>query len=313
MNQLQGRVFITGGAGFIARAIYLRARREGWPVTFTAFGHHGRLAALKARFPEVEVVAGDVASGWEGMAGVMKGHDLVIHAAADKHVDISEFNTFAAVETNIVGSRNVAYAAMAAQVPKVLAISTDKACEPVNLYGMTKAVMERLWAEANQRLPGDYYCVRYGNVIGSTGSVATVWRRQLEAHEPITITDPSMTRFWMTADEAIEAILATLAATPGRVYVPTPAAATVMTLVHAAVGVVPESNIVIAGKRPGEKQHEALIGLAESDRAVVYDLHFELVPPGQIGAGERFSYTSDDADIITAGALSKAIREAEEI
>lgn len=313
MNQLHGRVFITGGAGFIARAIYLRARREGWPVKFTAFGHHGRLAALKARFPEVEVIAGDVASGWETMAGVMKGQDLVIHAAADKHVDISEFNTFAAVETNVVGSRNVAYAAMAAEVPNVLAISTDKACEPVNLYGMTKAVMERLWAEANQRFPGSYYCVRYGNVIGSTGSVATVWRRQLEAGEPITITDPSMTRFWMTADDAIDAILMCLSATPGRVFVPQPGAATVMTLVHAAVGVVPESNIVIAGKRPGEKQHEALIGLAESDRALEFGGYYELVPPGMLGDGKRFTFTSDDADVITAAALARQIRAAEEI
>lgn len=347
--RLEGRVFITGGAGFIARALYLRARAEAWPVTFTAYGHGGRLPALRERFPEVRVFAGDVAGSVETMAGLMSGHDLVIHAAAEKYVDLSEFNAFTALDTNVIGSKHVALAAYRAGVPRVLAISTDKACEPVNFYGMTKAVMERLWLEADAKFgpSSRYYCVRYGNVIGSTGSVAPMFKKQLAEHGAITVTNPKMTRYWMTVDEAIDTILWALDSGPGEVVIPQPRSAPLTELIRATMGSLDDSQMRIAGERPGEKLHEALVGLAESPRVreespfpETYLVGYEalvglaesprvqpaarprwigdagwyyLQPPGQLGDGLMFVESSETAPAISAEELAEAIKEAESI
>lgn len=279
---LSGRILITGGAGFLARGLYRRARREGWPAEFVALSRDdSKHAALQARYPEVGTVLADVGqAAVRDLAWLMRGFDCVIHAAASKYVDRAERAAFDTVQTNIEGSARVARAAIDARVPLVLGISTDKAPAPLNVYGMTKAVMERLLQEADGISPRTRFkVVRYGNVVGSTGSVIPLFERWREAGEPIRLTDPTMTRFWMGVDEAIDAILWTLAeGSPGHVAVPPLRAMKMGNLVRAllgdlapyggALGPLPDPPVVeIVGLRPGEKRHETIMLGAESVRA----------------------------------------------
>lgn len=274
--QLTGKVLITGGAGFIARAIYARAGREGWDAQFTAVSRDdAKHAALQHRFPHVRTVLHDVRGDVTTLANIMRGHDLVIHAAASKYVDRAETAAWDTVETNVDGSMNVARAAIIAGVPRVVGISTDKACLPVNVYGASKMVMERLLVEADLAYPGtEFRVVRYGNVVGSTGSVVTLFKAALDRGDPIHLTDPAMTRFWMSADEAIDVILTALDVAPrGHITVPVPRAMSLEGLAQTALGGrgvtggLMAGAVVIDGMRPGEKMDEALIHHAESVRA----------------------------------------------
>lgn len=280
------RIFITGGAGFLARAFYRRARREGWNATFTAFSRGDAThARLQREYPEVKLIRGDVAGDPEFLAAAMAGHDYVIHMAATKYVDLGERAAENTVRINVDGSRNVIRAARAARVQRTVAISTDKACQPVNVYGMTKALMERLFQEAAAE--GEFVAVRYGNVVGSTGSVCTLFEQQLQDAGRMRITDPHMTRFWMGVDEAIDLVLYALAiAPPGALVIPKPRAMTIVNLAHSvwsrhAEGPAPFDEI---GVRPGEKRHELLMHAEESVRSNdgPHSLaqYYELAPPG---------------------------------
>ena len=312
MSGLTGNVLVTGGAGFLARGIYRRARAEGWGARFTALSRDdAKHARLQAQFPEVRTVLGDVAGGDELLLDtVFIGHDAVIHAAASKYVDRAETSAWDTVRTNIYGSQAVAEAAIRAGVERVVAISTDKACEPVNIYGQTKAVMERIFQEANRLSPDTRFTVvRYGNVVGSTGSVVPLFRRQLEQTGRVQVTDPKMTRFWMGIDEAVDLVVEALDPTyvdlSGHVLIPSPRALPLGDLVRIAAGIepgapLPEDVVEVAGIRPGEKQHEKLVHRQESVRAVesavglaapIWD--FALAPPGIEPTTEPFEITSD--------------------
>lgn len=259
---LSGRVFITGGAGFIGRAIITRARREGWPARFTVFSRDDhKHAAMLRDFPGVTCLRGDVAGPLEHLSAAMAGHDTVIHAAANKHVDLSEMNVTETIRNNVDGSLNVARAAALAGVTRVVGISTDKAAGPVNVYGVTKFLMERAFVEANRWGGPAFTCARYGNVIGSSGSVLTVWRKQIAEGRPVTVTDPDMTRFWLTAEQAIDLILEALRADPGVVVVPLLPALRLGDLLEWAL---PGQPNVVTGLRPGERRHETLLTEDES-------------------------------------------------
>lgn len=264
---LTGRVFITGGAGFLARAIYRRAEAEGWDAEFTCFSRDdSKHVQLQRKFPNVNCIRGDVAGDPDLLAAAMRGHDLVIHAAAVKYVDLAETNVFDTIRVNVHGSEQVANAAERAGVGRVIAISTDKACAPANLYGATKMVMERIMIEADRRAGGTRFVnVRYGNVVGSTGSVIPKLREQARLTGEITITDPAMTRFWMAADAAVDTILRAVSAIPGETVIPAPKAMK-MEQVVAAIGIFPSPRVVTIGLRPGEKLHEQLITFEESVR-----------------------------------------------
>lgn len=258
---------MTGGAGYLARALYARAEREGWDVQFTAFSRDdSKHVPLMRRFPSVKCIRGDVAADRDVLAAAMQGHDYVIHMAAVKYVDLAESNVFDTVRVNVDGSRNVIMAAISARVTRAVGISTDKACEPVSVYGMTKAVMERMLIEGDRMASRTEFAVcRYGNVVGSTGSVIPLFRDQLARNGEITLTAPGMTRFWMGVDEAVDCILATFVAPRGATIIPIPRSMSLLDMVHAAVG--DDVPIRVTGLRPGEKVHEQLIGLAESVRA----------------------------------------------
>lgn len=277
---LTGKVFITGGAGYLARAIYRRARQEKWECEFTCFStDDSKHAFLNEIYPEVKCYRGDISdTPIDILSSLMADHKYVIHAAAIKYVDRAEFNVWDTVRVNIKGSENVILAAHAAGVERAIGISTDKACEPINIYGMTKATMERLFIESSGRFRNtEFSVVRYGNVVASTGSVITLFRKQ-EKEGIIKITDPNMTRFWMTPDEAVDTVLAGLLISEnGSILVPSCRAMSIIDVAKAALTAT-GSKLEIIGKRAGEKVHEKLIYKQESVRSeiVVTD---KLKPP----------------------------------
>lgn len=287
---LEGNVLVTGGAGYLARGIYRRAQREGWSCRFTALSRDdAKHAALQKRFPHVETVIGDVGlDSVEYLTALMRGFDTVIHAAASKYVDRGERATAvpSIVQTNVIGTQRIAEAARRARVERAVVISTDKACQPVNNYGATKFLAERIFQAQDALGPTRFTAVRYGNVIGSTGSVLTLFRDWAARGEPIRLTDPQMTRFWMTIDEAVAVVVEALAdETPGGyVMIPEMRAMTMLDLTRMALGFaergpLPE-GVEVIGIRPGEKRHEAIIHEQESVRCTWHrDGYYYLAPP----------------------------------
>lgn len=273
MSQLSGSILVTGGSGYLARALYRRAKRENWDCTFTAFSRdETKQWQLKRLYPDVHCILGDISHDLDRLVAVMQGHQTVIHTAAVKFIDFAEWNVAETIDVNVNGSRNVAIAARAAGVKTVVGISTDKSCSPLNTYGLTKAIMERYFAEADKMGDTRFVTVRYGNVVGSTGSVIPVFRNQLADFNEFRITDSRMTRFWLGVDEAIDLILwahDSAQEEGGKTFIhPCPAMkitdiAEAVWLNEGRKGDVP---ITFTGIRPGEKLHEALFNEQEAPR-----------------------------------------------
>ena len=205
------------------------------------------------------------------------GVDIVVHAAALKQVPTLEYNPFEAVKTNILGSQNVIEAAIDQEVEKVLLISTDKAVQPINLYGSTKLCAEKLFINGNVYTGGDtkFSCVRYGNVIGSRGSIVDVLLRNGRPKK-VQLTDKRMTRFWLTLEQSFELVEFALAnMVGGEIFVPKIPS---MRLVDVFEAVVPGAKIEIIGIRPGEKIHEVLITQEEAKRTVDLQKCWAILP-----------------------------------
>ncbi|OGR07941.1 MAG: UDP-N-acetylglucosamine 4,6-dehydratase (inverting) [Deltaproteobacteria bacterium RIFOXYD12_FULL_50_9] len=220
---------------------------------------------------------GDVRDG-ERLRRAMNGVDFVVHAAALKQVPACEYNPFEAVKTNVHGAKNVIDAAIDTGVKKVIALSTDKAVNPVNLYGATKLCSDKLFTQGNAYVGEGktrFACVRYGNVIGSRGSVIPVFLKQKESGR-ITITDPRMTRFWITLDQAVELVLNGFKYMEGgEIFIPKIPS---MRITDLAKAIAPECAIDEIGIRPGEKLHEALTGEDEGRTAVSYKGMYVVLP-----------------------------------
>lgn len=308
---------MTGGAGFLGRALWRRAAAEGWDIEGYALSRDdAKHARLQARYPWVRCILGDVAAmPHDELRALFTGFDVVIHAAASKYVDRAETAAADTIRTNIDGSRNVLDAALAARVPDIVAISTDKACAPTSTYGITKAAMERLWQGAPS-LSTRVRVVRYGNVVGSTGSVLPLFMEMARKHGPIPLTDPLMTRFWMSADQAIDTVLYALDAAPhGHLVVPRMAALDMKNLVRMVLGYdemgelpdqalpLSERRVFIRGVRPGEKRHESLVHEYESLRTITWpernplwgDADYVVIaPPGSPATHEPYSIVSSE-------------------
>lgn len=200
------KIFITGGAGYLGKAV-MKYGNSYWPdAEYTVYSRdEPKHVHAKAIFPDAQYIIGDILD-LTLLKESMKGHELVIHAAAFKYVPQAEINPWVASKINIDGSRNVIAAACNAKVDKVIGISTDKACQPVNVYGMTKLVMERLFMQANEWGETKFNVVRYGNVVASTGSVIPIFREQIRQNREVLITDPAMTRFWLSIIQAVRLI-----------------------------------------------------------------------------------------------------------
>jgi len=317
MDGLEGSVLITGGTGFLGRGILRRAERENWPAQFTVVGRdEEKMVWCQRKFPAHRYILCDVLDT-DRLADLMLGHDIVIHGAALKFIPEGELNAYEVVRNNIDGARSVITAAKDSMTSDVVGISTDKAVAPANIYGMSKAVMERLFAESSTPLTRFTTC-RYGNVVGSTGSVVPMMRRQIEAEQPVTITDPLMTRYWMSVGEAVSTVVAGVGAAAGSITIPTPTSSNMHTLAHAVQCAVDPlrhdrdgcrfdcrrsgddciGGIEIIGVRPGEKDHEQLVSMHELDRTELVDGYLRVLPPGQhvpANAQGEWDYTSEHA------------------
>ncbi len=274
---MNGSVLITGGTGSLGHAILARAERERWDARFTVYSRdEAKQAALLERFPSVHCVLGDVRDG-DRLEAAMRGVDTVIHAAAYKRVPEAERQPITCAESNVEGSANVVAAARRIGTPRVIGISTDKACSPINAYGFTKALMERMFAaEALERPDGPAFTVvRYGNVIASRGSVVPMFRAQAARGGPLTLTDPDMTRFWITLDDAVDLILAGLAIPSGHILVPRSRSSSMRVMAEACA---PGMSTTTGTNRGGEKRHEQLYNLHESPYAWLHPTGFILAP-----------------------------------
>lgn len=301
---LHGNILITGGAGFLGRGILARAKREQWPCKFTIYSRDElKQHQCRLKYPDAQYVLGDIRDT-DRLSLAMLHQDIVIHAAALKYVPESELNVLESVGINIQGSRNVGMLAGSLEngVHTCVLISTDKAVEPANTYGMTKAVAERIWYEYSRLITDvKYATVRYGNVIGSTGSVVPVFKRQAQVEGRVTVTNPGMTRFWIDIDEAINLILTSvLHAGSGCITIPTPKS---MTLSQLVATVVPGVQVDIVGQRPGEKTHEKLLSFAESTQVLRKD-NLHIFAPGldrtkDVPAIISYELTSENAERMT--------------
>jgi len=277
-------ILITGGTGSFGKKFTQIILKEYNPRAIRIFSR-GELKQQKMRekfkqSPNAEKLRffiGDVRDK-DRLYRAMNGVDMVIHAAALKQVPTCEYNPIEAVKTNIDGAANVIDAAIDNNVEKVMALSTDKAVHPVNLYGATKLVAEKLFIQGNTYTGGrktKFSCVRYGNVVGSRGSVIPIFQEQ-KKDGTITITDQKMTRFWITQEQAVRFIINCIEKMKGgEIFIPKIPS---MRVVDLAQAVAPQSKIKITGIRPGEKINEVLLTGEEARHAKEFDNYFVIEP-----------------------------------
>jgi UDP-N-acetylglucosamine 4,6-dehydratase len=282
-SELRGKVvLVTGGTGSFGKTFIRTVLDAHDPAAVRVYSRDElkqyELARELEDDPRLRFLIGDVRSR-ERLAMAMRGVDVVIHAAALKQVPVCEYNPFEAVQTNVHGAENVVAAAIANDVPQTISLSTDKAVNPVNLYGATKLCAEKIVTQGNAYV-GDavsrFASVRYGNVVGSRGSVVPLFKRQAALGE-LTITDEAMTRFWITLEQAVEFVISCLAMMRGgEVFVPR---APSMRVVEIADALAPKARRRVIGIRPGEKVHEVLITEDESRHARALPDRFVIYPP----------------------------------
>ncbi|MCE5324032.1 polysaccharide biosynthesis protein [bacterium] len=229
---------------------------------------------------KLEFQIGDVRD-LNSVAAVLRDADVVFNAAALKQVPTCEYFPYEAVQTNILGAENIVRAVREnnLQVEVVVGISTDKACKPVNVMGMTKAIQERVLIQANMRCPQTrFVCVRYGNVLASRGSVIPLFHQQILQGGPVSITTPEMTRFLLSLDDAVDTVFAAISgANPGETYVPRAPSALITNVAKALIADRPV-EITITGIRPGEKIHEIMVSDEEAYRTVSRDKWYAICP-----------------------------------
>ncbi|CAN5521188.1 polysaccharide biosynthesis protein [soil metagenome] len=290
MNELEGkRVLVTGGTGSLGQTLVRRilTGEMGTPAHVTVFSrdeakqHYMRLEFLNREAATDDVIyqnskqllkfrIGDVRD-YSSLVTAMRDADVVFNAAALKQVPSCEYFPFEAVLTNIYGAANIVRAIRETNLPvtQVIGISTDKACKPINVMGMTKALQERVLIEANRDCPDvRFNCVRYGNVIASRGSIVPLFVDQIKKNQPITITLPEMTRFLLSLDRAVDTVFAAVSSNGrGETFVPKVASAKITDVASILMG-EKQLPIVYTGIRPGEKVHEIMVSEEECFRTV---------------------------------------------
>jgi UDP-N-acetylglucosamine 4,6-dehydratase/5-epimerase len=309
MTTLDGKtVLVTGGTGSFGRKLTEIVLKHAQPRKLIIFSRDEmKQHEMRKVFPDVgespmRYFIGDVRDA-DRLRRAMNGVDVVIHAAALKQVPSCEYNPFEAVKTNVLGAQNVIEAAIDCGVKKILAISTDKAVSPVNIYGASKLCAEKLFVHGNSysREGGARFsCCRYGNVVGSRGSVIPIFQEQ-HRNGLITITDPRMTRFWLTLQQGVEFVIRCIGLMRGgEVFVPKIPS---MRIVDLAKAIAPATPVKVIGVRPGEKIHESLLSEDEARDTVELDdmyvvgqpdtpwAHVDLPHGRRLPAG--FRYTSD--------------------
>ena len=308
------KIVVTGGTGSLGKVLVRRllGGEMGMPSSIVVFSrdeakqHAMRLAYQSRKAATDEVIyrnfeqilqfqIGDVRD-YHSVSAVLHNADIVLNAAALKQVPSCEYFPFEAVQTNIVGPHNIVQAIRENKllIEAVVGVSTDKACEPVSVMGMTKAIHERILVQANMDYPATrFICVRYGNVLASRGSVVPLFHEQIRSGGPVTITTTDMTRFLISLDQAVDTIFAALrGAKRGETYVPRAPSARITDLVDVLIGDRPITTRVI-GIRPGEKIHEILVSEEESHRAIKRGDYYAIKPM----LPELRAVTKDEANL----------------
>lgn len=308
MNVLKNKtILVTGGTGSFGKKFIHKALTMGVKKIIVFSRDELKQYEMKQEFNDnrLRFFIGDVRDQ-ERLHRAFDGVDIVIHAAAMKHVDACEYNPFEAVKTNIQGAQNIIEAAIDCGVEKVIALSTDKACAPVNLYGATKLASDKLFVAANAYVGEKktrFAVVRYGNVVGSRGSVVPFFKKIKETGI-LPVTDERMTRFWITLDQGVQFVLDNLERMHGgEIFVPKIPS---MKVIDLAQAIAPECEIKVIGIRPGEKLHEAMIMEDDARHTVEFDDYYVIQPEfpfwsskfaeGGKELPEGFSYTSDVND-----------------
>lgn len=278
-------ILVTGGTGSFGHHIVSRLLLENPSEIRVLSRDEKKQYDMQFEYrdnPKLRFIIGDIRNR-EVLTKAMRKVDIIFHAAALKQVPSCEYNPYESVRTNIIGAQNVIDTALAENVEKVIAISTDKAVEPVNVMGMSKSIQERLFTSANINRDGKrtiFSCVRYGNVLGSRGSVIPVFRKQIDNNEHLTLTDKRMTRFILTLNDAIDLVFKSVKySLGGEIFVLKILAHTVYDLAEV---MIKESGkklkIQVTGIRPGEKIHETLVSPTESVRTIIKDNLFIILP-----------------------------------
>ncbi len=278
-------VAITGGTGSLGKVLTRRllANEKDLPAKIIIFSrdeakqHFMRTEFYKKKNTTDEIIyhdcerllefrIGDIRN-YHSVCSVLEKVDIVINAAALKQVPSCEYFPYEAVQTNIIGAENIVRAIREnkLKIETIVGVSTDKACQPINVMGMTKAIQERIFINANIAIPSTrFICVRYGNVLASRGSVIPLFHEQIKMGGPVTITTTEMTRFLLSLDCAVDTVIAAIKeANPGEIYVPIVPAAKITNIAKALIG-NRNIDIVVTGIRPGEKIHESLVSLEEA-------------------------------------------------
>jgi len=260
-------VLITGGTGSLGRALTKRLLQQNVKIVRIFSRNESKQIEMESEFNDekrLRFFVGDIRDS-ERLFTALEDVDIVFHAAALKHVPKIEYNPFESIKTNVIGSQNVIDNSLRQNVEKVICVGTDKAVSPLNTYGATKLLMEKLFISANNYINRDkhrtkFVAVRYGNVLGSSGSVIPKFIELIKKNKSITVTDPKMTRFTITMDEALDFILnATKLGQGSEIFIPKLKSYDMGTLIQALTELLGETKQEITGIRPGEKLHETLI------------------------------------------------------
>ncbi|HTR68085.1 MAG TPA: UDP-N-acetylglucosamine 4,6-dehydratase (inverting) [Terriglobales bacterium] len=306
MNWAEQVVLVTGGTGSFGKKFVELMLREYHPQRLIIFSrdelkqHDMRSSGFD--HSSLRYFIGDVRDG-QRLERAFSGVTIVVHAAALKQVPACEYNPFEAIQTNIIGGRNVIDAAIDRGVRRILALSTDKAVNPVNLYGATKLCAEKMFVQANAYSGAQdtrFSCARYGNVVGSRGSVVPIFLEQRKKGK-ITLTDPRMTRFWMTLEQGVRFVISCIEQMHGgEIFVPKIPS---MKLVDMAEALAPGCEVEHIGIRAGEKLHEVLVSEDEARNTLELEDRFVIQPAHSWWRGENwkqgrpvpegYRYTSD--------------------
>ena len=315
-------VLITGGTGSLGTALTKRLL-ELDPKTIRIFSRNeSKQIEMESSFDDdrLRFFVGDIRDS-ERLFSALEDVDIVFHAAALKHVPKIEYNPFEAIKTNILGSENIINACLTNNVEKAVCVSTDKAVSPLNIYGATKLLMEKLFVTANNYLNEEkyktkFFGLRYGNVLGSSGSVVPLFIEQIKSKKKISITDASMTRFSITMNEALDFILhATELGTGSEIFVPKLRAYSLLDVKEMLFEILENTGEEIIGTRPGEKLNEILINSDEIRYGWEIDNMYMISNPGVTktysGAKKIENmkmYSSDIVDKIPKDELKQLIK-----
>jgi UDP-N-acetylglucosamine 4,6-dehydratase len=301
-------LFVTGGCGTFGQALARRRKKEGWTGKLTVYSTDTmKHEKMRRTYPDINFIQGDIRNS-ETLYNGMVGHDIVIHAAAVKVIPASEYCTIDTIDVNINGTLVVCATAVQANIKHVLNISTDKAAHAANAYGATKYLTEKILQEyARQGFETQFHLVRFGNVLESNGSVIEAWKKRVEAGLPILITDPGMTRYWLSPDQAVSCAIEALELETGHIFIPVLPSLSIDKLAEYTVGDVEREEIPV---RPGEKHDETLLTIEETFYVTSHAYHYDLAPiTDDRGLSKIDPYTSYDCDELTREELTELLND----